>query len=76
MEMTLIVARIKNGEVYFKCASAPEYLIRIDTSKEDWEYWIKFEGKQEMKTTYTSSLITDAFLQIEFITEKEYTDFK
>jgi len=76
MRIDLIVARIRNGEVYFKCASAPEYVIRVDNSVEGWIYWIKFEGETEMKTTYTSSLVTDAFLQIEFITEKEYTDFK
>lgn len=74
--MSLIVARIKNGEVYFKCASAPEYVIRIDTTKDIWEYWIKFQGKTEMKTTYRSSLVTDAFQQTEFITEKEYNEFK
>lgn len=76
MKHAIIVQRIMAGENFFKCASAPEYVIRIDTSNKDWEYWIKFEKSKEFKTTFRNNLVTEAFLQIEFISEKQYNDFK
>lgn len=73
MNIHEINKRIDNGDLYFKCASDNSYVLRAEP--ETTNYFIKFRGEAEFKAETNSSLLTDAYLQIEFITEKEYKDF-
>jgi len=74
MDIYEINKQFEKGNIYFKCASDKTYVLRIEN--ETSEFYIKVNGMAEFKVKQGSSLLTDALLQIEFITEKEYNDFK
>lgn len=71
MNIHEINRRIDAGENYFKCASDNSYVLRADAV----DFYVKLKGKPEFKAEQNSSLLTNAYLQVEFITKKEYDNF-
>lgn len=73
MNIHEINKRIDNGDLYFKCASDNSYVLRAKPKTDN--YYVKLTGQPEFKSEQNSSLLTNAYLEIKFITKKEYKDF-
>jgi len=68
-----ILHRFEGGELWFKCASDESYVIRTENGSE--KHFIKFKGEPEFEAQTGSSILLDAYLQIEFITKDQYEKF-
>lgn len=75
MKSTLFFREIQKRSPLFILDDIQEIVVKAILNDNEVEYYIKHKGCKEVKITAQSSIVYDAIMGGEFITQKDYESF-